>query len=144
MVLFLLTGGFAASVNLVARYLLTPAIGFGTSVVVAYMFGMVVAYVLFRAVVFGRSGRSVASESYRFVIVNVVALCLVWLISISLDRIIFPFIGFTWHARDFAHLIGVLAPAVSSYIGHRSFTFAQHKAWAARQGRTLKADEGRK
>lgn len=31
----------------------------------------------------------------------------------------------TWHANDIAHLIGVLVPAVTSFIGHRFYTFAR-------------------
>jgi putative flippase GtrA len=50
-VLFLLTGGVAALVNVVSRFLLNPLLGFVPAVIVAYMIGMLVAYVLFRAVV---------------------------------------------------------------------------------------------
>ena len=120
---FLLTGGFAALVNIVCRFLFTPIIGFELSVIVAYVIGMVVAYILFRTLVFGKSDRSVASESYRFVVVNIVALTLVWLVSVGLARGLFPAIGFTWFAEDIAHLIGVCVPAISSYIGHSKYTF---------------------
>ena len=123
---FLLTGGVAALVNVISRYLLTPVVGFEISVVIAYMIGMVVAYILFRKLVFGRSQRSIASESYRFVIVNIVALCLVWIVSVGLARGIFPAVGWTWHAEDIAHLIGVCVPAISSYIGHSKYTFRKH------------------
>ena len=59
--------------------------------------------------VFGASGRSVASEAWRFTLVNLVSMALVWLISVGLARVIaFPAIGFTWYADDIAHFIGVL------------------------------------
>ena len=121
--LFLAAGGFAAAVNLFSRYLLTPAIGYKTSIVVAYLLGMVVAFVLFRSLVFGRSGRSVAAESYRFVAVNMIALALVWIISVFLANVLFPAIHFRWHAEDVAHFTGTCVPAITSYIGHRSYTF---------------------
>jgi len=54
-----------------------------------------------------------------------VALGFVWVISVGLARVVFPAIGMTWHADDIAHLIGVLAPAVTSYVGHRFYTFAR-------------------
>ena len=58
-------------------------------------------------------------------LVNIVALGFVWVISVGLARVVFPAIGMTWHANDIAHLIGVLAPAVTSFIGHRFYTFAR-------------------
>jgi putative flippase GtrA len=122
-VLFLLTGGVAALVNVVSRFLLNPLLGFVPAVIVAYMIGMLVAYVLFRAVVFGKSGRSVTNETTRFVIVNIVALSVVTAVSWMLARIVFPAIGFTSHAEDVAHVIGVCVPAITSYIGHSRYTF---------------------
>jgi putative flippase GtrA len=120
---FLAAGGFAAMINLVSRYLLTPVIGFKASIPVAYMLGMAVAYVLFRTLVFGRSGDSVAEESYRFAAVNIIALALVWTISVTLATVVFPSIHFRWHAEDMAHFIGTCVPAVTSYIGHSLYTF---------------------
>ncbi len=122
---FLVTGGIAALVNLLSRYALNYLMPFEAAVVVAYLLGMVTAYLLARRFVFDASGRSVASEVRRFVLVNVVALGFVWTISVGLARFVFPAIAFTWHADDIAHLIGVLAPAVTSYVGHRFYTFAR-------------------
>ena len=122
---FLVTGGIAALVNLLSRYALNQVMSFEAAVVVAYLLGMATAYLLARRFVFDASGRSVASEVRRFVLVNLVALGFVWVISVGLARVVFPAIGMTWHADDIAHLIGVLAPAVTSYIGHRFYTFAR-------------------
>lgn len=125
---FLLTGGFAAIVNLASRYFINLVASFEIAVVIAYLIGMTTAYLLARRYVFDVSDRSVATEFQRFAIVNLFALVLVWLISVGLARHLFPAIGFTWHADDFAHFIAVLAPAVTSYIGHRFYTFAKHEA----------------
>ena len=123
---FLLTGAFAALVNLASRYVLTPILGFGASVLVAYVIGMITAYVLFRLLVFGGSDRSIVSEVYRFAIVNIVALGLVWTVSVGLARVLFPAVGYSWHAEDIAHLVGVCIPAISSYIGHAKYTFQRN------------------
>lgn len=122
---FLAFGGFSAGVNLSARFLLQPLLGFEAAVAVAYLIGMVVAYNLFRMFVFGESNRSVASEAWRFTLVNLVAMALVWTISVGLARGLFPAIGFTWRADDIAHFIGVLTPAVTSWIGHKKYTFSK-------------------
>jgi len=120
---FLALGGLAAAVNLVMRALLQPLLGFELAVAVAYICGMIVAYVLFRAFVFGASSRSIASEAWRFTIVNLVSMALVWVISVGLARIVFPALAFTWHADDIAHVAGLLSPALTSWIGHRRYTF---------------------
>ncbi len=122
---FLVTGGIAASVNLASRYALNRFMSFQWAVVVAYLIGMTTAYVLARRFVFDASGRSMRAEFWRFTVVNMFALVFVWCISVGLARGLFPSIGFTWHADDVAHIIGVLAPAVMSYLGHRFYTFAR-------------------
>jgi putative flippase GtrA len=123
---FLVTGGVAAAVNLACRYVLNRYMAFELAVVFAYIAGMATAYVLARLFVFQASGRSIVSEVRRFVLVNLFALVLVWLISVGLARLAFPSIGFAWHAQDIAHLIGVGIPAVTSYYGHRLYTFGRH------------------
>jgi len=122
---FLLTGGMAALVNLGSRYLLNIVMPFEAAVPIAYLFGMVTAYILARLYVFEKSGRSRFDEFKRFAIVNVFALFVVWAISVGLAEIFFPRIGFTWHAEDVAHFIGVMSPAVISYFAHRTYTFAK-------------------
>ncbi len=125
---FLSTGGFAAVVNLLSRHELSKAVSFEIAVVLSYLLGMLTAYVLARHFVFQASGRSVVSELKRFAIVNIFSLVLVWSISIGLARHLFPAIGFGWHPEDIAHFIGVAAPAVVSYFGHRAYTFASLEA----------------
>lgn len=125
---FLLTGGVAAGVNVASRWLLSHVIAYEAAVVLAYLAGMTTAYLLSRAFVFARSGRTVADEAVRFALVNVVALVQVWVVSVGLARLVFPAVGFAWHAEDIAHLIGVVIPAVTSYFGHRHFSFASRRS----------------
>lgn len=124
---FLSTGGFAALVNLLSRHELSKALSFEIAVVLSYLLGMLTAYVLARRFVFQASGRSVASELKRFTVVNIFSLALVWAVSIGLARHLFPAIGFGWHPEDVAHFIGVAAPAVVSYFGHRAYTFSSRE-----------------
>ena len=78
---FLWTGGLAAGVNLTSRYVLNKAMSFEIAVALAYLLGMLTAYVLARQLVFAPSGRAVISELKRFTIVNVFSAVLVWSIS---------------------------------------------------------------
>lgn len=125
---FLVTGGIAAGANVLSRWLLNLVMPFEAAVVVAYLVGMTTAYILARLFVFEASGRTARDEFFRFALVNVVALAQVWLVSVGLARYLFPALGFTWYADDVAHLIGVVIPAVTSYLGHRHFSFAARRS----------------
>lgn len=120
---FLLTGGFAALVNLGSRYLLNEYMSFEAAVAVAYLAGVITAYVLAKIFVFDKSGSGVATEFRRFVIVNVLSLAVVWCVSVGLAIYFFPAVGFRWHAEAVAHFIGVLSPVVISYFAHKHYTF---------------------
>lgn len=120
---FLVTGGVAAAANIGSRYVFNLFMSFEVAVVPAYLVGMTVAYLLARRFVFESSGRSVSSEFSRFALVNVFALAFVWGISVGLADWVFPAVHFTWHSEDIAHVIGVLAPAATSFLGHRHFSF---------------------
>lgn len=122
---FMVTGGVAAAVNLISRYLLNFFMSFAGAVAVAYLLGMTTAYALGRLFVFERSGRSVADEFWRFTVVNLFAAAQVWVISVGLGEYVFPSQGFHWHPLEVAHLIGVSVPVLTSYLGHRHFSFAK-------------------
>lgn len=122
--LFAGVGGFAAAVNFVARIALERATSFEVAVVIAYLLGMSVAFVLNRWLVFEATGAWHA-QYVRFALVNLVALAQVFAVSVGLVRFAFPAIGFGWHAEEVGHLIGLLSPILTSYWGHKHFSFAR-------------------
>ena len=123
-VLFVLAGGTAALVNILSRIALNWVMPYEAAIVAAYLCGMTTAYLLNRHFVFAASGRAVASEYLRFALVNLAAVVQVWVVSVGLARLIFPAIGFAWHAETVAHVIGVVVPVFTSYLGHKHFSFA--------------------
>jgi putative flippase GtrA len=120
---FVVAGGLAAVVNIVARYLLSLAFVYEVAVAVAYLFGMTAAFLMTRAFVFERSASTVHVQYGRFAIINVLAFVQVWLISVGFDRLFLPAIGFDWHRETIAHMVGVASPVVTSYVGHKRFSF---------------------
>ncbi len=124
---FLVAGGLAALVNMASRYALDMHMGYSAAIVLAYLIGMVTAYVLNRLLVFSKSGRSVASEFYRFAIVNLLGIAQVWGISIGLGDYALPAMGIETFAHDIAHVIGVGFPVFTSFLGHKFFSFAKRK-----------------
>ncbi len=120
---FLLAGGIAAAVNVTTRLATTPLLGYGWSIVLAYLVGLTTAWLLFRRYVFGPSSGHPAAEYLRFGLVNVVALAQVLAVSVLLADYLFPYTGFTFHAQTVAHVIGVLSPIATSFFAHRAWTF---------------------
>jgi putative flippase GtrA len=120
---FAIVGGLAALVNISMRLLFSQLVSFELAVALAFPFGLTTAYLLSRRFVFERSEDSVSAQYMRFTSVNLFALLQVWGLSVGLANWLFPKLGFTWHAELVAHTIGVLIPVVTSYYGHKFFTF---------------------
>ncbi len=120
---FLVVGGTAAIINLLTRILFSQAVIYEIAVVLAYVIAMTCAFLMNRRFVFdGRDGDT-RSQYLRFAIVNLLALAQVWLVSVGTLRMIFPAIGYTWHAETVAHALGVMSPVITSFFGHKYYTF---------------------
>ena len=120
---FAVAGGIAAAANIASRWVFSLALVYEFAVACAYLVGMTTAFVLNRAYVFDRPENGVAGQFVRFAAVNALAFAQVWGVSVGLDRLVFPAIGWTWHAETVAHTIGVLSPIATSYLGHKHFSF---------------------
>ena len=122
---FLAVGGFAAGVNFVSRIFLNEYMSFRWAVFIAYLVGMLTAYLFSRWFVFEPSGKHPGNELFYFTLVNLAAVAQVWLISVGLAEYLFPAIGFTFFYHEVAHLIGLTIPAITSYYGHKYFSFGK-------------------
>jgi len=120
---FLLAGGIAAAVNFLSRILFNQVLGYATSIVLAYLVGMVTAFLLSRHGVFAPSGKSVGVEAFWFTVVNVLAVLQTLVISLLLANWGLPALGIDAFRKEIAHAIGIAVPAVTSYFGHRYWTF---------------------
>lgn len=120
---FLLVGGVAALVNFLARIAINQFLSFRFSVVLAYLVGMLTAFILSKLYVFEQSGRHHLHELRDFTLINILAVIQVWLISVGLAELLFPALGYTFFAPELAHLIGLAIPAITSYYGHKYFSF---------------------
>jgi len=121
---FIAIGGLAALVNLVARYLLDFVMPFEAAVVLAYLVGMVFAFFLFQKLIFATVDGIAPRRVIRFVQVNLIGAGLAWAVSSLMARLVLPVLGWTFHPFEVAHLVGVAAPAISSYFLHKHYTFA--------------------
>ncbi|HEX2652556.1 MAG TPA: GtrA family protein, partial [Xanthobacteraceae bacterium] len=120
--MFLVTGGFAAAVNWGSRILYNIWMPYSAAIVVAYVTGMVTAFVLAKLFVFTESKQSTGRSALFFTLVNLVAVIQTWLVSVALAYHLLPLIGVSWHVREIAHLAGVAVPVFTSYIGHKRWS----------------------
>jgi putative flippase GtrA len=123
--LFLITGGVAALVNVVSRVGFSQVLRFELAVLLAYGVGMLTAYVLARKFVFLQSRTSVRRSLAAFALVNLFAVLQTWLVSVGLRNWLLPLLGIVVLRDLIAHGIGVAVPVLSSYFGHKHISFRQ-------------------
>jgi len=119
---FLLAGGTAAAANYGSRFLFSVWCSYEVAIVLAYIVGMTVAFILMRTYVFDARAGALVSQLWKFVAVNGLAVLQTLLISVILARWVLPALGVS-HVEAIAHLIGVLVPIGTSYVGHKAATF---------------------
>lgn len=120
---FLAAGGVAAAVNYGSRFVFSVWMSYPVAIVLAYLCGMAVAFILMRQYVFHGQGAALAPQMIKFVLVNALALVQTLAVSVLLARWGLPAIGITRHADAIAHLVGVAVPIFTSFLGHRHGTF---------------------
>ncbi|MGF6114351.1 GtrA family protein [Pseudomonas frederiksbergensis] len=120
---FLFTGGTAAAINFGSRILYSHWVGFSTAVIMAYLTGMIAAFVLAKLFVFKESEQSVHRSAMYFVLVNIVAAFQTWIISMGLAFYVLPALGVQTFVDEIAHAVGVAVPVFTSYLGHKRWSF---------------------
>lgn len=120
---FLVAGGIAAGANFGSRFLFSVFFAYEVAIVLAYLTGMLVAFLLMRGHVFDARRGALLPQIGKFVGVNLLAVVQTLVISIVLARWALPAMSITQHVEAIAHLVGVLVPVVTSYFGHKFLTF---------------------
>jgi putative flippase GtrA len=120
---FLVAGGIAAMANFGSRFVLSIFFSYGVAVFLAYVVGMMVAFLLMRGHVFNASQGPLAQQVTKFIGVNLLAVCQTLAISLLMARWLLPSVGIQNHVEALGHLVGVLVPVITSYFGHKFLTF---------------------
>lgn len=122
-ILFLVAGGAAAVVNFGSRIVLSLWMHFIPAIVIAYLIGMLTAFVLNRLFVFEGAINTLRNQATWFTLVNLAAVLQTLVISLLLADHLLPAMGVRAHAETIAHGIGVLVPVATSYLGHKHLSF---------------------
>lgn len=121
--LFLLTGGVAAAVNFGSRIVYSLWVPYTAAIVIAYLTGMVTAFILAKVFVFKESNQSTGKSALFFTLINGLAVLQTLAVSMVLAYYLLPYLSVTWHTKELAHLAGVMVPVFTSYLGHKRWSF---------------------
>lgn len=120
---FLVAGGIAAAANVGSRIVFSLFMGLEAAVVLAYLVGMAVAFTLMRTRVFPPSGAPLARQVALFSAVNLLAIVQTLVVTLILARLLLPAMGVRSFVEEIAHIAGVGVPILTSFLGHKYFSF---------------------
>ena len=120
---FLAAGGLAAAANILSRIVFSRWVTLPVAVVLAYLVGMAVAFVLMRSYVFPPGQTEVRRQIVVFALVNIAAVLQTLVVTLLLADIVLPWLGVRSHVDLIAHVVGVCVPIVTSFIGHKRWSF---------------------
>jgi len=120
---FLAAGGLAAAANILSRIGFSHWVALPVAVVLAYLVGMAVAFILMRSYVFPPGQAGLHRQVVVFALVNIAAVIQTLVVTLLLADIILPWAGVRSHVDLIAHVVGVCVPIVTSFIGHKRWSF---------------------
>lgn len=123
--IFLLTGGFAAAINFGSRFLYNTFVDFPMAVTLAYLTGMVTAFILAKIFVFQAPTHSTAKSAAIFAMVNAVAFAQTWVVSMALAYHLLPAVGIYQYDKAIASAVGISIPVFTSFFAHKYITFRE-------------------
>ncbi len=122
---FLLTGGIAAAVNFFSRIVYNCWMDFSHAIIVAYITGMITAYLLAKQFVFKDSKVKLHRSAFLFTIVNLLAVAQTWLVSMFMAYYALEWLNVHLLRHEIAHGFGVAIPVFTSYLGHKHWSFRE-------------------
>ena len=123
--LFLLTGGFAALINVLSRVALSIFLKFELAILIAYGIGMITAYLLAKKFVFLAPQKSYKRSFAAFALVNLIAVIQTWLVSMGIRMWLMQIFSTISLVDLMAHCFGVAIPIFTSFYGHKYISFRE-------------------
>jgi putative flippase GtrA len=123
---FLISGGFAAALNILSRVIFSNFFCYEIAIILAYIVGITSAFLLMRNFVFDGKRDDVRGQAIRFIFVNILAIMQTIFASIYLNNFIIQSYPLFNHAELVAHIIGVLVPVITSFFAHKLYTFRKN------------------
>ncbi|MCC4599003.1 GtrA family protein [Xanthomonas melonis] len=124
--LFLIAGSIAAAVNFGSRLVFSGWMRYVPAIILAYCLGMITAFILNKVLVFQKAQNDLSHQMTWFLIVNLAAVLQTIMISLALSRWLLPALQINFYNETVAHAFGVAVPVITSYFGHKYFSFSSN------------------
>ena len=122
---FLVVGGLAALLNWSARILLSVWLPFSTAIIIAYIVGMVTAFLLNSFFVFPKSEKARHAQARDFVWINLLSFPVVWFFSLQINSWL-KTIGMVSYSEELAHAIAIPLPMFATFLIYKFFAFKEN------------------
>jgi putative flippase GtrA len=125
---FVLVNSFAAFVNIISRLLCSLFVPEYWAVVAGFCMGISTSYVLCRGFVFQGTGSTSLPQMARFSVISLLSLSLTWAVyALTLKSFAAAWAvpASSQLVRTSAHVVGVAAPVIFSFLAQKTFTFRQ-------------------
>lgn len=123
---FLAVGGLAALLHWLSRLFLSTWLPFSLAVTLAYIFGMLVAFLLNSFFVFQQSEKARYVQARDFVLVNLLFFPIVWFASMQINNFLIS-IGMTRNSEELAHAIAIPLPMLATFLIYKFFAFKEKR-----------------
>ncbi|HHF7364950.1 TPA: GtrA family protein [Legionella bozemanae] len=120
---FLMAGVIAVIVNFCSRILYSYSFSFSTSIILAYVTGMVVSFILTKFFVFKASQQTFTRSIIFFILINLIGMSQTLLVSLLFAHYFLPAMDIK--SLEIAHAIGLASPTFTTYLGHKFLTFRE-------------------
>lgn len=119
---FLLVGGVAALLHWLSRIMLSNWMSFSSAVVIAYLFGILTAFILNSFFVFPKSDKPKIKQARDFIFTNLCFFPIAWIAAIGFNRLLQSF-GISSYSELISHGIAVGLPMFATFLIYKFFAF---------------------
>ena len=122
-ILFIITGGTSAIINILSRIILSNFFRFEIAILISYGIGMITAFSLAKRYVFLNSNKSIRKSFPAFALVNLISVLQTFLVSIFIKNWLIIFFNNLLFIELISHTCGLGILVFTSFYGHKYITF---------------------
>jgi len=122
-ILFIITGGTSAVINILSRIILSEFFSFEFAILISYGIGMITAFSLAKRFVFLNSKKSTKKSFPAFALVNLISVIQTFFVSIFIKNWLIIFLDNLSFVELIAHTCGLGVLVFTSFYGHKYITF---------------------
>ena len=122
-ILFIITGGTSAIINICSRIFLSIFFRFEIAILISYGIGMLTAFTLAKRYVFLNSNKSIKKSFPAFALVNLISVLQTFFVSIFIKKWLLIFFYNLSLIELISHTCGLGILVFTSFYGHKYITF---------------------